>query len=464
MNGNPTEMIYPGNRSIGYEYGNNHITVVRNNGIPVASGISYKPFGGMATFTYGNSQIRTIGYDNQYRITSIQTGSLQNLSYSHDSSGNITAIADNLNSSNNKTYDYDALDRLTAASGPWGTLGFSYDDVGNRQSYSEPAGSTNYSYQAGSNRLSGSSGVQTTTYTLDANGNTIQDGRKTYTYNQNNRLIEAAENGTLLGNYSYNALGQRVTKTTGTMTTVYHYDQIGQLIAESDASGNITTEYIYLNGEPLAKLEDNTTYYISTDHLGTPQIMADSAAANVWQIEPRPFGDSPTIAGTQALNLRFPGQYYDAETGLHQNWHRDYEPGLGRYVEADPLLQVNALATEENIFVVPYLLLQPSLLNPYSYVQNGSIIKSDIHGLGLVSAIKCLYYGAKVSKFGDQCNGECPTDLEGHAKFIDKYTDSGSHSVAIMNCTCQKAGPDLCTKWAKNCGLAPRLVPPKPWR
>ena len=413
MNGNPTEMIYPGNRSIGYEYGNNHITVVRNNGIPVASGISYKPFGGMATFTYGNSQIRTIGYDNQYRITSIQTGSLQNLSYSHDSSGNITAIADNLNSSNNKTYDYDALDRLTAASGPWGTLGFSYDDVGNRQSYSEPAGSTNYSYQAGSNRLSGSSGVQTTTYTLDANGNTIQDGRKTYTYNQNNRLIEAAENGTLLGNYSYNALGQRVTKTTGTMTTVYHYDQIGQLIAESDASGNITTEYIYLNGEPLAKLEDNTTYYISTDHLGTPQIMADSAAANVWQIEPRPFGDSPTIAGTQALNLRFPGQYYDAETGLHQNWHRDYEPGLGRYVEADPI----GFAGGD--------------VNLYAYVGNRPVMLKDPSGLEGIGGGMYYVFGGEMSVASSTC---CENNTKYEVKI---FTSCGGVGLGL------KGGPPL---------------------
>ena len=157
---------------------------------------------------------------------------------------------------------------------------------------------------------------------------------------------------------------------------IYHYNQAGQLVAESDASGNITTEYIYLNGQPLAKLEDNTTYYISTDHLGTPQIMADAAAANVWQIETRPFGDSPTIAGTQALNLRFPGQYSDSETGLHQNWFRDYKPEIGRYVEGDPIG------------------LKGGSLSIYSFVDNTPLNSFDFKGLKCVDCPSGNWSGA----------------------------------------------------------------------
>jgi len=335
MNGNVTDIVYPGNRTVSYAYTNNQVTAVKNNGSNVATGISYKPFGGITSFTYGNGLQRTQNYDTQYRITSIQSGGLQNHSYGFDNSGNIIAITNLLDNSKNKSYSYDSLDRLTAATGPWGNLGWTYDSVGNRQSYSEPTGTSSYSYQANSNRITGSSGVQSASYSLDANGNTIADTGKSYTYNQNNRLIQAAQNSTTLGSYSYNAQGQRVTKTAGGTTTVYHYDQSGLLIAETDAAGPVQAEYLYLNGQPLAKIEGGSTYYIHNDHLGTPMQMADSTGQKVWEIENRPFGDAPTISGTQSLNLRFPGQYYDAETGLNYNYFRFYSAKTGRYMEDD---------------------------------------------------------------------------------------------------------------------------------
>jgi RHS repeat-associated protein len=205
--------------------------------------------------------------------------------------------------------------------------------------------------------------VQTRDYSLDATGNTTRAGNQRYTYNQNNRLIEAAENNATVGSYSYNVRGQRVIKATGSSsTTVYHYDQSGLLIAESDAAGTTIAEYLYLNGQPLAKIEGGNTSYIHPDHLGTPVRMTDATGQKVWQIENRPFGDSPRITGTQDLNLRFPGQYYDQETGLHQNWHRDYQPEIGRYVEADPIGFRGGL----NLFI---------------YVQNNPTNYTDTRGL-----------------------------------------------------------------------------------
>lgn len=56
----------------------------------------------------------------------------------------------------------------------------------------------------------------------------------------------------------------------------------------------------------------------------------------MWEGEFLPFGEEYSITSTVTNNLRFPGQYYDAETGLHYNWHRDYMPEIGRYLEKDP--------------------------------------------------------------------------------------------------------------------------------
>ena len=57
----------------------------------------------------------------------------------------------------------------------------------------------------------------------------------------------------------------------------------------------------------------------------------------VWEARYKAFGEAEIITNEVENPLRFPGQYYDAETGLHQNFHRDYNPALGRYVEADPI-------------------------------------------------------------------------------------------------------------------------------
>jgi RHS repeat-associated protein len=224
---------------------------------------------------------------------------------------------------------------LSSAAGPWGSIGWSYDPVGNRLTQTDSSGTATYNYQSGSNRLSGISGAQSASYTLDANGNTTAESSNGYTYNQNQRLKHAAASQS--ADYQYNAQGQRAIKIVSGQVTIYHYDQSGQLIAETDASGALQAEYLYLDGQPLAKIDATGISYIHPDHLGTPQLVTDSQGTVVWQIEARPFGDSPTITGTQSLNLRFPGQYFDAESGLHQNWFRDYQPNLGRYVEADPI-------------------------------------------------------------------------------------------------------------------------------
>jgi len=80
-------------------------------------------------------------------------------------------------------------------------------------------------------------------------------GTNALTYNDNNRLIHVAENGFVLGGYTYNALGQRVIKTSDGQTTIYMYDQQGNLIAEADDEGNISKEYIWLEGRLLAAVK-----------------------------------------------------------------------------------------------------------------------------------------------------------------------------------------------------------------
>ena len=80
-------------------------------------------------------------------------------------------------------------------------------------------------------------------------------------------------------------------------------------------------------------LENGATYYFANDHLGSSQAIFDQNGQTVWQARYDPFG-AATISPDSTLvnNLRLPGQYFDSETELHYNWHRYYEPGLGRYL------------------------------------------------------------------------------------------------------------------------------------
>jgi RHS repeat-associated protein len=84
-------------------------------------------------------------------------------------------------------------------------------------------------------------------------------------------------------------------------------------------------------------------FYIHTDHLNAPRkVQQPVTDALAWRWDTDPFGtatpnENPSGLGTFVYNLRFPGQYYDAETGLSQNWNRDYDPVVGRYLESDPI-------------------------------------------------------------------------------------------------------------------------------
>lgn len=121
-----------------------------------------------------------------------------------------------------------------------------------------------------------------------------------------------------------------------TQTSYFIYDEAGHVIGEYDANGNPIQEHIYLGDRPVAVVQNNTTMsYVTTDQLNTPRVVTDSNRNVVWQWNSDPFGNGqPT--GSLTYNLRFPGQYFDAETGHNYNYNRDYDPGTGRYVESDP--------------------------------------------------------------------------------------------------------------------------------
>ena len=190
------------------------------------------------------------------------------------------------------------------------------------------------------NRLTESTGAEAKTYSYDGHGNIVSDGTKTFVYNQNNRLVQVKQGETVLGEYFYDAFGRRVKKVVSGIVTVYHYDIAGNLIAETTWGGTPSRDIVYLNDERVAmKLYGYQAgwYYFINDHLGTPQKIVNESGEVVWAGFYQPFGKAWAYPADIINNFRFPGQYYDAETGLYYNWHRYYDPDTGRYITADPI-------------------------------------------------------------------------------------------------------------------------------
>ncbi|MBL9046871.1 MAG: hypothetical protein JNK34_06090 [Tabrizicola sp.] len=161
-----------------------------------------------------------------------------------------------------------------------------------------------------------------------------------YSYNAAGRLSEFRINGFLQAQYKYDALGRQAvrTLTSPTPVTIHSvFDSDGRRIAEYDeATGTLLREYIWNGWDPVALIEGGTVYYVRADHIGRPVFATNASGAKVWEATYTPFGGVHTQTGNLPT-ARFPGQWFQSESGLHQNWMRDYDPTTGRYLEPDPL-------------------------------------------------------------------------------------------------------------------------------
>ncbi len=173
----------------------------------------------------------------------------------------------------------------------------------------------------------------------------------TFQYDTENRLAKAFQTAAPAEGwiYAYDAhsrLSSRIvthaTAPTST-TTLYAYDTSDHIIAELNTSGQTMREYIWLADMPVAVVDNVATtpmiYYVQTDHLMRPARMTDQTTNWVWDVIYAPFGAAAYInANPAAMDIRFPGQWFQLETGLAYNWHRHYDAAKGRYVQPDPLL------------------------------------------------------------------------------------------------------------------------------
>jgi YD repeat-containing protein len=254
--GRMNAITYPSGRVISYSFdaagkiSGVSTTPAGGSAQSVVANAAYHPFGGVKSYTFGNGQTYNRSIDLDGRIAGY---TLANASYTvgFDAASRIASITNPANAADTRSFGYDVLDRLTSAVMPTTNHSFTYDPVGNRSTKTVGTVTATYAYPATSNKLASVSTGATKTYTHDAAGSITSDATNTFTYDTRGRLIQAA---TLLGNVTYglNSLGQRYAKTVQGVTTLFHYDAQGHLIAETDPGGNTKVEYLYLGDIPVA--------------------------------------------------------------------------------------------------------------------------------------------------------------------------------------------------------------------
>jgi len=313
---------------------------------------SYYPFGPASEWTFGNGRLfqRTLNQNYQPGVIQDQSSGGLSLGYEFDPVGNLATLRNgNQNDPPLRLYGYDALNRLTSAQDGTTqsfTEGYTYDATGNRISATVGTNTTPYTIAQSSHRLTDVGGVARS---YDNAGNTTAIGARGFAYNDANRMSQVV-NGVATVSYAYNGKGEQVRRSNGTTNTVTVYDEAGHWLGEYDSTGTPTQQVIWLDDLPVGLIVGTTAanqplHYIEADALGTPRAVIESqrnVAVWNWPLTGEVFGVDQPIEdadgdGTSlSFKLRFPGQRYDAASGLNQNRARDYEPNNGRYLQSDP--------------------------------------------------------------------------------------------------------------------------------
>jgi RHS repeat-associated protein len=351
-------------------------TLIGGNEQYLLNNATYQADGNIKTLSYGNGETVTHTYDlSGHRLSTTRVGVGINDTFTWLTNGWLQKRVTTGTGGATRTYTYDSLGRLVSEAGTPLTQSFGYDDNGNRLSN----GSNTYAYTANTNAMSKR---QASAVTRDAAGNTLTDGTgRTLTWDSWGNLSSVTKAG-ITTSYVYNYRHQRVKKTLSNGTvTLYHYDESDRLIMETSGTGIVQAMYFYLDDNtPFALMyaanspNNNTAQdqiiYLHTDHLGTPRLATDSTKKLIWRWESDAFGSTlanqdPDADGKATIvNLRFPGQYYDAESGLHYNWNRYYDPASGRYVSSDPIGLRGGR-------------------NTYGYVKQNPLLNFDLKGLSI---------------------------------------------------------------------------------
>jgi RHS repeat-associated protein len=353
---------------------------------PLVSQIKWFPFGPVENWQWG----MTAGpldhervYDLSKRLVRQRLGAVYR-DIRYDEANRITSFTHLLPDGSpqpmlDQGFTHDGSDRLTGITTATSSWAISHDPNGNRTNVNLNGSPSVYTTEATSNRLTSITNPARS-FTYDATGSTTLDSAGySATYDASGRLSTLTKAG-VTTTYTYNAFGQRVRKVNSTgpaSTVVFVYGQQGELLGEYGPAGQVIREYVWLGSIPIAVFMPDAAdptgeplvYYIHSDHLNTPRLVVDRNGVTRWTWIAEPFGttapaSNPSGLGDFTFNLRFPGQYADAESGLFYNYWRSYDSSKGGYTQSDPIgLGGGSLSTYTYVDGNPLSLVDPSGLN-----------------------------------------------------------------------------------------------------
>ncbi|WP_406108769.1 DUF6531 domain-containing protein [Streptomyces sp. NBC_01003] len=380
-------------------------------------------------------------------VTDADGHTVQHREYSYRADGHLTAVDDRLGGA--RRFDLDAAGRVTAVHAAGWTETYAYDTAGNQTSASWPAEHPGQeatgprAYQG--TRITRAGNVR---YEHDALGR-ITLRQKTrlsrkpdtwrYEWDAEDRLVSVVTPDGTRWRYTYDPLGRRTAKlrigadgATVVERTVFTWD--GSTLCEQTTSAPqfphpVTLTWDHVGRRPLAQTErihaadapqteiDSRFFAIVTDLVGTPSELVDEQGRVAWHARSTLWGTTTWTADSATYTpLRFPGQYFDPETGLHYNYFRHYDPQTGRYLTPDPL----------GLTPAP---------NPAAYVDNPHTWSDP---LGLAPE-----YDGDGPKKQPQ-GGDHPDDPRGYTKpSIGRYDYSWSNYDRAVSAAREHAGGDL---------------------
>jgi RHS repeat-associated protein len=358
-----TSVTYPDGSVVDYVRSENGdvsevgVTLMGGSRQVLAGNVTHLPFGAVSGWIFGNGRSMQRPQTLDYRADKIVDSGVGGLSlgFFYDAVGNVRRIEDAFGSSILSRYRYDDFYRLAdVQDGPTGTLleRYAYDLSGDRMTLKNSTGTTQYLYGEANHHLLEVNGIGRA---YDEAGDTIRIGgaARQFVYDASGRLARAKSDGAILMNYRYNGLGQQVWRYSAPDAPDQRftaYDEDGRWLGDYGADGVPIQQMVWLDELPIGLLvgagAQQQLAYVEPDHLGTPRVVIDVARDMPvwsWDIRGEVFGATPPNEDPDGdgapfvFDMRYPGQRYDAASGLNQNGFRDYEPETGRYVESDPI-------------------------------------------------------------------------------------------------------------------------------
>ena len=350
----------------------NQIVSIRIGNHTYVSNATYHPSGQLSSALYDNGYTLANTLNQRTFIDGAKltktSEALFDISILYGKGHQVTAINDNLDTSNNQAFTYDALNRLTTADGPWGKGAYSFDKFNNLLTKSIGNRKVTLQYDQTKNHLiksidTGHSGTRNISH--DERGNVSTLGGLFLTHDHAERLTTVS--GLSSSSYSYDGNLHRVKTIEGGQTAHWFHSQSGELIYTINTTTEQYTEYVnFENASSLRLNEAGEGKWVYAPSFVGYSVALNESGSIYWQESVTPFGELSTKSSLNDNQPSYHGHVRDEETGLFYMKARFYDPTIGQFISPDP---------------VSFMTGGIKHLNRYVYVSNDPLNYYDPDGL-----------------------------------------------------------------------------------